>query len=708
MHPKYPHIFTPIKLGPVQLGGRFFFASHGLNMVHAGGNEPSNDLPFFDAERARGGVHLLIQSQNVHGGWGINAVSPFPKRNIESFRVTADRVHEHGARLFAQLWYFWGLPGQWWPLAPQRPVLSPSRMQQVWGNGSTHQIGKEEIRRIIAAHRQSAANLREAGYDGVELHVAHGALLEQMLSPYFNNRTDEYGGILENRMRLLLECLEAAREGAGPDMAVGIRFNCDELLPGGVPTGYGREQAKEILRRLSKSGLVDFFDLSLGIEPNQIQMIVQSVFVEKLPFRSIVQDLRASCGPVPVMSVLGRLNTVQEGEQALADGVCDMVGTARGLIAEPDLVANARDGREHLSRTCIHCDQCMESAFAGNLSCAINPASFRERLWGQWASGKSTATPSRVVIVGGGPAGMEAARVAALQGHEVVLFEGRGQLGGGLRIWATLPDREVYQLGVDWWTRELDRLGVDVRLGITATADMVLAEKPDAVLVATGARYSRTGRCGFLNVDMEGHDRNHVHTVEDIYLGGKRPTGKVVLVDGEGLHTSLGIAEILAAAGARVELVTTAASPISINIERRNESPFYMKRLKDAGVVFSTHSWVRRISERSVTLYDVFSGRERRIGNVNAVVLATSRVAQDGLVAELDGKVKQLFAIGDALAPRPMYAASYEGQMFARFIGEEGAPSNFAEAYFMEPDISLWPAPAASLLAATDRGGAAS
>jgi len=691
MHPKYPHVFSPMKLGPVEIENRFYFAPHGVSL--ALGNEPSNDFPYYSAERVRGGCGLVINSLNMYGKLP-GSSSPYPERNIPSFQALAEMVHGEGGKIFGELWYFWCAPGKWWPMSPPRPGLTPSAVQQFGAWHSTHGLRRDELRTFVDAYRQAASNLRRAGYDGVELHVSHGTLLEQMISPYFNRRTDEYGGSRENRLRLVFECLQAAREAIGDGMALGIRFNCDELLPG----GYDQTEAAEVLGEIRRSGLVDFVDLDVAVEPQQLWLGMPPVFVDKHPYKPYVEAMRGAVGDVPVLSVLGRLTSVAEAEWALATGICDMVGAARALIAEPDLVRNARDGNEELSRTCIACNYCLEALAVGDAGCSINPASYRERIWGGRTFEELTATPSKVVVAGGGPGGLEAARVAALKGHQVVLFESRGELGGGLRVWATLPGREWFQKGVDWWARELPRLGVEVRLGVAATAEAVLAENPDAVIIATGARYSRTGRSGFLNNEIEGHDRDFVYRPEDILLDGARPKGKVVILDGEGSHTGVGIAEILAGDGADVELVTPGFAPVDMSLMLTMEVGFVVGRLKAAGVTMSTQTYVRSIGDHSVTVYDVFTNEERSIMDVEAVVLATSREPYDPLTDGLEGKVKQLFAIGDALAARPLAAATYEGQMFARFIGEADAPTNFSEAYWPEPNLDLLPKPAAVLL----------
>ena len=691
MHPKYPNVFTPIKLGPVEISNRFYFAPHGVALNI--GNEPNNDFPWYSAERVRGGCDLVIQSLNVYGkvaGFG----SPYPEKNIPSFQAMADKIHAEGGKVFGQLWFFWEATGQWQHLSPPRPGLSPSTLQLHTSYSSTHGLRRSEVGQIVDAYRQSASHLRRAGYDGVEVHVSHGTLLEQFISPYFNQRTDEYGGSLENRMRLVFECIEAVREATAGELAVGIRYNCDEMLQG----GYGQEEAAEMLGILCRSGLVDFADLDVAVEPIQYWLGMPNFYVEKQPYRPYVAAMREAVGDVPVLSVMGRLTSIAEAEEVITAGICDVVGSARALIAEPDLVRNARDGNEERSRTCIHCNWCMGAYLFNAFGCAINPATSHERLWGGRTWEEQTATPSKVVVVGGGPGGLEAARVAAKKGHSVVLFESRDALGGGLRVWATLPGREWFQKAVDWWTSELGHLGVDVRLGVEATVDAVLAESPDAVIIATGARYSTTGRSGFLNVDIPGHDRELVYRPEDIYLGGARPQGKVVVLDCEGINTGAGIVELLANNGAAVELVTPAFAPVSLDLMGTLEVGFLVGRMKAAGVTFSTSHYVRSIGDGSVTVYDVFTSQDRTIGDVDAVVLVTSRVPNDPFSDALEGKVKQVFAIGDALAARTWAASTYEGQMFARYIGEEGAPTSFTEAYAPEAAAGIYPQPAAVLL----------
>ncbi len=692
MHPRYPNVFSPLKIGPVEVPNRYYFSAHGLPLTV--GCSPSNDLVAYATERVRdGGCGLVILSCTVHDRGRHYQPSPYPKTSIGAFRALAEAVHTAGGRIFAQLWYWWGASGHWQPLSPPAPMLGPSVSQFGFRGvtSSTHAVTKEEIRLMGASFRQSVENLREAGFDGVEIHSSHGGIIEQFLSPYFNRRSDEYGGSLENRMRLMVETLEASRVAAGGGMAVGMRFNCDEMLQG----GYSEDEAREVLQKVCGRGLVDFVDLDVAVEPMQLNMGMPPVFVEEHVYRPYIEKVRDAAGKVPVLSVLGRVTRMADAEAVIAAGLYDMIGSTRELIAEPRFVSHARDGTEELGRTCIACNWCLGGMSDGAFGCSINPASYRERLWGVDRF-PPAAKPSKVVIVGGGPGGLEAARVAALRGHEVTLLEAREKLGGAMALWAKLPAFGVYSQAIGWWERELARLGVTMRKGCAAMADDVLALAPDAVIVATGASFSREGCSPFIDQPIPGVDRPNVFSPEDILHGGQRPTGKVVLLDGEGTHASSGIAEMLAHGGAEVIMLSPGYQPFSNRLYDAFDADFVAKRLAGAGVEFRPTSWVRAIGVREVQTYGVIDGREETISGVDAVVLVTGRASCDSLVSALEGRVGQLFVIGDALAVRPLAAAAYEGQKFARLIGETDAPESVAQAYFASDDPQVYPAPAGS------------
>jgi pyruvate/2-oxoglutarate dehydrogenase complex dihydrolipoamide dehydrogenase (E3) component len=516
-------------------------------------------------------------------------------------------------------------------------------------------------------------------------------LVEAFLSPYFNRRMDRYGGSLENRMRFLIECLEASREGAGPGLAVGMRYNADEMMPGGLT----QDDTREILARVVSMGLLDFVDIDIALEPNQFPLGMPTYLIPKHLYGSFVAGIRDAAGDVPVLSVIARVTSLAEAETFIADGLVDMVGTARGLMAEPNLVQHAAEGREEDSRTCTHCNICMSYNARGTWGCAINPETGREKSWSTYPH---AAHPGTVVVAGGGPAGLEAARVAALRGHRVRLLEKGSQLGGQLRLWAKLPGREIFETTPAWYERQLEKLGVSVRRGVEATVDTILAENPNAVIVATGSRYLRTGESGFMEHAIPGWDRDWVFTPEQIIEGGARPTGKVLILDEEGINTAAGVAEILAGGGAQVTMITRWLQPLQHMIGTL-EFALELPRLKNLGVNLMPMTFIKELGSHTATIFDVFTNEETVVEDVAAVVMATGRRAdlRPAFLEALEGKVEQLFSVGDAMAPRGLTEAIHEGHRYARLIGEDGAPRNFTELYFSAIDYDMFQKPASVL-----------
>jgi NADPH-dependent 2,4-dienoyl-CoA reductase/sulfur reductase-like enzyme len=296
---------------------------------------------------------------------------------------------------------------------------------------------------------------------------------------------------------------------------------------------------------------------------------------------------------------------------------------------------------------------------------------------------------------------MEAGRTAARLGHDVVMFEKKNTVGGALNLWASLPGRDVMARVVDWYRGELEDLNVAVRLGVEATPEKVLAERPDAVLVATGARYIRSGESGFMPAPIPGWDRDFVFTPEQIIEDGARPRGRVLILEEERTHTGVGIAEILADGGAQVEIVTRDLQVIGENLVLSGDFIFIIPKLLEHRVRFTLASYVKEIGDHSATVFHVITNIEEN-REVDAVVLATMRRADLTLASQLEGRVSQLFSIGDALSARHLFDATYEGHRFARLIGVEGAPRNITEALGMFEPIpaDLFPRGAATLLEA--------
>jgi hypothetical protein len=467
-------------------------------------------------------------------------------------------------------------------------------------------------------------------------------------------------------------------------------MNADELVH--EVGGLSGAHVREVISRLVEMQLLDYIDLDIAIEPDQMYLGMPNYLLPKQIYRPYVEAVRSAAGDVPVLSVLGRITALSEAEEALHAGAADMIGCTRGLMAEPNLYNQAMEGREEDSRTCLACNLCMD-AFSGMWGCAINPETGREQ---RWATYRPATNPGKVVIVGGGPAGLEAARVAARRGHQVVLFEKQAQLGGQLNLWAKLPDREIFATTPSWYERELKRLGVDVRTATEASPEMIAAERPDAILVATGSRYIRSAETGFLKAPVPGWDQDFVYAADEVIERELRFDGRVLILDEESITTVPGIAEMLTRSGSRVTVVTRWLQPFYrlhsqiVTVE--------LPRLKKLGIEIANSTHVRRIGDHQVTLYDVDTGEEREVADVAAVVVATGRRADLSLGKALQGKAAQVLSIGDALAPRGLSEAVQEGHRYARLIGEPDAPRSFTELFFAPVDFSLSQRPALALL----------
>ena len=680
---RYRQVFTPMRIGPVEVPNRFYIPPHGIGPASHGPASdgsvvPTADAGYYFVERIDAGVGLVMHSLTTR--FRDLAPSPLLPHSVPYFKVVSDMVHEHGGRIFGQIHNYGGRHVAWQPGGAMAPIIGPSGYQRYGANDTVHAMTLKEIEYLVKAYGQCACHLRLAGYDGVEIHCAHGMLIEHFLSPYYNQRADRYGGSQENRMRLLVEILTLAREMVGAELALGMRFNCDEMLPGGLT----QDDTKSVLAELLPMRLLDFVDLDTSVEPEQALVMTTPAWTQPLMNVPFIENVgQVARGKIVVMGNPTRLTSLQQAESLLAAGTVDMVGAVRAFLAEPELIKNAREGREDRNRICIASNFCRS---AGRLrtgaGCVLNPASYREREWGV-KSLRPQGRSARVVVAGAGPAGLEAARVAALLGHSVVVFERQPSIGGQLRLWASLPGRGNLNSTIHWYEGRLRELEVDLRCGTEATTAAVLAEKPEAVLVAMGAAYDRTGKTGFVNLPIAGADHDIVYSPEAILADGQRPLGSVLILDEESWHTAAGIAEILASAGAQVEIVTRHPEPLN-SLYHEDEYKYVLPRLHKLNARLTTLTYVKEIGNHEVVLYNVITGEQER-RRVDAIVLATMRNPVSWLLTELDGKVRQLFTIGDSSAPRGLFEATYEGQRFARLVAVEGAPRDMAEAIFGTP-----------------------
>jgi mycofactocin system FadH/OYE family oxidoreductase 2 len=643
----YRHLFTPLRLGPVTVANRIVFAAHLTNYAE-GGMPTAQHTAYYEA-RAAGGAGLIItEEHSTHPtDWPYEKlIHGFDPGVIEGYRRITAAVHDHDVPIFAQINHNGGQASS---MYTRLPVWAPSPVPDPLFREVPKAVELHEIAQIVDGYATVAGHCMAGGFDGIELQCSHSSIVRGFLSPATNTREDQYGGPLANRARLLLEIVDAVRDTIGRDRALGVRLCGDELIEGGT----GIDDAVAVARLVDATGTVDYINTSIGVATATLYMIEASMQVPPGYALFIPSAIREVVG-VPVVGV-GRFKDPTQADRALGEGVCDLVGVVRGQIADPDFAAKARSGHATDIRTCLSCNQECVGRMGLNrwLGCIENPRAGRE----------ATALPvpirrRKVVVVGGGPGGLQAAVTSAERGHQVVLFERHDRLGGQVQVAATVPSRAEF-LDI---TRNLivaaRRLGVDLRNGTEATPELVRAEQPDVVVVATGGRPSRPWWAG---------DLSRVVDVRDVLEGRADPHGRVVVIDELGFHQATSVAELLADRGCDVEIVTNA-----------------MVVAQDLGVTLDLETWNVKAHAKgigqSVDLVPmgvrpdgegvVLSLQHHPTGTdhdrtCDWVVCAVHQQPDDELWRAMrDGPVP-LHRIGDCLAPRRAHAAVIEGHRVA-------------------------------------------
>ncbi len=508
------------------------------------------------------------------------------------------------------------------------------------------------------------ANAARGGFDGIELQAAHGYLIHQFLSGKYNKRTDEYGGSMENRMRFCVETLEQIREAvSGFDVAVGLRLTGDDDVYGGELTP---DDAQEMVKIFDELGLSDFFNMSVGISGTGM---VRTNYAAHMSATYAAAAAKKGTDHTPVFAVQ-RIITPDEAEGILERGEADAITLVRALIADPEWANKAKAGKPETIRLCTGSNQsCIGNLMMGApINCVQNPAVGRED-----ELGLGTLTPAakakHVVVVGGGPAGLETAWVAAARGHRVTLLEKAQQLGGKIRLAQQLPGRGELSDFADWRAGEAERRGVDVRLGVDATADAVLALEPDAVVVATGGKATISGSSYFHPMPVAGSDQDWVYDHETALrkaLDDPDSLGdRIVILDGVGHIEAIGLGELLASQGREAVIVTPLPSPIALDMET---SAAALPRAVAAGATWRPNTVLGGIGDHEVTLVDTISQALDTMVGVDSVVIRTHGVPTDDLYYELKDRVPEVLRVGDAVAVRYCDRAIYDGHAAGRAL----------------------------------------
>jgi mycofactocin system FadH/OYE family oxidoreductase 2 len=657
-------LFSPIEIAGLSLKNRIYHAPVTLNYVDHRSGLPTEALADYYAERARGGVGLIIQGavdvDPASEYWPVPHTRMYDERIVPVARGITEAVHAHGAKIFVELFHIGQASNT---RLHGRPSLAPSAIPSMVAGTTPKAMEREDIERAVAGFARAAVNAREAGYDGVELHATHGYLLEQFLSPFFNHRDDDYGGSLDNRMRLLLEVIDRCRQGVGTDFVLGIRLVGDELLPGGLVL----DDTAEIARRVASTGKIDFFDVDVGAHQNY-HITMSPMYGApgfNLPFAAAVRE---AVDPLPVLCAPGRLVDPHEAERVLRDGQADLVGMARALISDPEWVLKARDGRAEEIRHCVFCNQyTMGNLYKGlPVGCIQNPVAGREKEWGTGTL-RPAERRKRIVVVGGGPAGMEVARVARRRGHQVTLYEKEAELGGQVLLAARLPRRDEIGGVVRWLAREIERSGVAIRLGTAVTADEVAALGADTVVVATGAGFARSGLSALLPAPIPGSDTSAAVTPEMILRGEVDPGPAVVLLDTEGREIAPGLAELVAARGMKATIVT--AYPfVAPKLAEEVNLPHVYGRLFELGVEMVPNSWAKEIRRGEVVVFNVYAPTQERTLPASHVVMVAARRPSDELYLALKSRVTELYRVGDCVTPGDIGTAMLDAHRLGRSL----------------------------------------
>ena len=659
----FPHVLSPFALKGQTIRNRVLITGHSV-LYGQDGAFSQRHVDYY-AARAKGGAAIVITEQQAAHPNGRNyraGLKGYDPANMPQWRRLTDAVHGHGALIYAQL-FCGGPQGMSTQYMDDWSALhSPSGIRSTQFGEIPAVMSSEDIADVRAGFVRSALNMKDGGFDGIEIHAAHSQLLGSFLSPAFNRRDDIYGGSVERRCRIVVEILDAVREAVGEKMHVGLRLGASEHLG---DAGIAEEEGLEQALLFARTGLVDFLDISAGgyfaksVSVPPMASALPTGFLQ--PFTTRLKA--AVAADVAVFSV-GRITTLAEADALVASGACDMVGMTRAHMADPELIEKAKTGRA--TTHCIGANVCARR-LVGNLpvACVLNPRMGRE---GD-ARPEVGSESLRVAVVGGGPAGLRAAITAARRGHSVTLVEASERLGGRLAVLAALPFRNRWTTAIADLEAEAREAGVTIRLGHRAEVDTISAMAPDRVLVATGSAWETDGATPFrpsrAGIAVAAGCRTRLLGLDEaVGLAKADPASlgrHVAIVDETFDSTAAGLSILLGEAGVAVDIVTPAAS-YGDHLFQTYELPYFMRRMEESGVQVHSGTTLDRLNaDASAVATSLFSTRETVLAAVDTVVFVAGRRPRNELASQLTAAGIASRLIGDALAPRAIEAVLYDG-----------------------------------------------
>ncbi|KQX25865.1 NADH:flavin oxidoreductase [Ensifer sp. ENS07] len=673
-------LLQPFQLKHLTLRNRIIVTSH--EPAYPEDGMPKDRYRAYTVERAKGGVALTMTA----GSAAVSKDSPPVFNNLLAYkdeivpwiRQMTDAVHEEGAAIMIQLTHL-GRRTRW-DKGDWLPVVAPSHHREAAHRAFPKKLEDWDIERIIKDFADAAERMKAGGMDGVELE-AYGHLIDQFTSPLTNELDGPYGGSLDNRLRFCFDVFRAMRERVGNDFILGVRYTADECLPGGT----GKAEGLEISRRLKESGLIDYLNVIRGhidTDPGLTDVIpIQGM--ASAPHLDFAGDVRAAT-KFPTFHA-AKIQDVATARHAIAAGKVDMIGMTRAHMTDPHIVRKIMEKREDDIRPCVGANYCLDRIYQGGMAfCIHNAATGREETMPHRIP--KAAVRKKVVIVGAGPAGLEAARVSAERGHEVVVLEAANNPGGQIRLTAQSERRREMIGIIDWRMSQCEKLGVTFRFNTWAEAETVLTEKPDVVIIATG---------GLPHTEVLSKGNELVVSSWDIISGDVKPGTNVLIFDDAGDHAGLQAAEFLAKAGAKVEIMTPDRS-FAPEVMAMNLVP-YMRSLQKLDVTFTVTyrlESVEKSGNQIIAHVGSDYGGVAKQQTFDQIVVNHGTIPLDDLYFELKpdsrnlGEVSydeliagtpqsvernpegayQLFRIGDAVAARNTHAAIYDALRLAKDI----------------------------------------